>query len=192
MYTGCAPPAAPAVGNNRRPLPAIGGRFGLRPVSSYTLGSTSPIIQLLLTLRILACGGFLLDTGDSFGLTKATVGRLFDRVVTVLAGRLHQSARQVKRESDITLLDVLVDLDLVRSQTRSRTDTPTAQHGRHRLQPQPQAQAQAQALRKPIISILCFRLFFYDYDSTIPPLHPPRPPPYPPPLATPTPGHGLN
>ena len=36
MYTGCAPPAAPAVGNNRRPLPAIGGRFGLRPVSSYT------------------------------------------------------------------------------------------------------------------------------------------------------------
>ena len=37
MYTGCAPPAAPAVGNNRRPLPAIGGRFGLRPVSSYTV-----------------------------------------------------------------------------------------------------------------------------------------------------------
>ena len=150
------------------------------------LGSTSPIIQLLLTLRILACGGFLLDTGDSFGLTKATVGRLFDRVVTVLAGRLHQSARQVKRESDITLLDVLV-LDLVRSQTRSRTDTPTAQHGRHRLQPQPQAQAQAQALRKPIISILCFRLFFYDYDSTIPPPPPPPPPPYPPPPRHPHP-----
>ena len=85
------------------------------------LGSTSPIIQLLLTLRILACGGFLLDTGDSFGLMKATVGRLFDRVVTVLAGRLHQSARRVKCESDITLLD----LDLVRSQTRP--DTPTAQ-----------------------------------------------------------------
>ena len=35
MYTSRAPPAAPAVGNNRRPLPAIGGRFGLRPVSSY-------------------------------------------------------------------------------------------------------------------------------------------------------------
>ena len=27
MYTNRAPPAAPAVGNNRRPLPPIGGRF---------------------------------------------------------------------------------------------------------------------------------------------------------------------
>ena len=57
------------------------------------LGGTPPIIQLLITLRILACGGFQLDAGDLFGLAKCTVGRLFHRVVGVLAARLRQSAR---------------------------------------------------------------------------------------------------
>ena len=82
-------------------------RFGRRSVADLSdelsfanarLSSTSPIIQLLLTLKILACGGFLIDTGNTFGLTKATVGWLFDRVVNVLAGRLHQSARRVQCE----------------------------------------------------------------------------------------------
>ena len=51
MYTGRAPPAAPAVGNNRRPLPAIGGRFGLRPVSSYTSVTVSRQNQNIIGIK---------------------------------------------------------------------------------------------------------------------------------------------
>ena len=55
---------------------------------STRLGGTPDIVELLITLRILACGGFQLDIGDMFGITNATVGRLFHREVGIIAGRV--------------------------------------------------------------------------------------------------------
>ena len=77
----------------------LGGEleFGSTP-----LGGTPAIVQPLITLRMLACGGFQLDIGDMFGVTKATVGRLFHqatvgrlfhREVGIIARRLGQLAR---------------------------------------------------------------------------------------------------
>ena len=51
------------------------------------LGGAPAIVQLLITLRILACGGFQIDIGEMFNVTKATVGCLFHRVVGILARR---------------------------------------------------------------------------------------------------------
>ena len=55
---------------------------------STRLGGTTTIIQLMITLHILACVGFQIDIGDMFDVTKTTVGRPFHRKVGILAGRL--------------------------------------------------------------------------------------------------------
>ena len=55
---------------------------------STRLGGTTTIIQLMITLCILACVGFQILIGDMFDVTKTTVGRPFHRKVGILAGRL--------------------------------------------------------------------------------------------------------
>ena len=63
-------------------------------------GGLSPLMQVMVALRIFAAGAFQLVVADTFGVSKPTVCRTVHRVATVLSRRLRQYV-QFERPADV-------------------------------------------------------------------------------------------
>ena len=62
-------------------------------------GGLSPLMQVMVALRIFAAGALQLDVADTFGVAKPTVCRTVHRVATVMALRIRQYV-QFERPAD--------------------------------------------------------------------------------------------
>ena len=64
--------------------------FGELEYDCARRGGLSPLMQVMVALRIFAAGAFQLDVADTFGVAKPTVCRTVHRVATVMALRIRQ------------------------------------------------------------------------------------------------------
>ena len=63
-------------------------------------GGLSPLMQVMVALRVFAAGAFQLDVADTFGVNKPTVCRTVHRVATVLSRRIGQYV-QFEQPADV-------------------------------------------------------------------------------------------
>ena len=67
-------------------------------------GSLPSVMQLMIALRFYASGSFQEVVGDTFGVSKRTVGRVIERVSRALSGRLDEYVRlPAQRDADKTM-----------------------------------------------------------------------------------------